>query len=499
MKLSILMPVYNERRTLPVIVSKVLSQPVQGIDVFEIIVVDDGSTDGSTAVIQALAASHPDTIKPIFFHQNQGKGAAISAAIKAASGDVAIIQDADLEYDPADYPSLLSPILDGTADVVYGSRFMVRGHRRVLFFRHALGNRLLTFISNIFTDFYLTDMETGYKAFRLHVMKTIPLRSRRFGIEPEITAKVAKRKLRVYEVPIAYRGRTYAEGKKIRWGDGVQALYVILKYWLIDDMFEGDYGHLDLIDLERAPNFTAWALDSVKRYLGETVLEVGAGIGNNVRALMAFSNVIATDRNEDYLRILRNAFENVPYVSVHQWDVTQAPPLTLPVASCIFCSNVLEHIANDQVALQNMRSFLEPDGVLILIVPQGQWLYCSLDIAVDHCRRYDRDGLGHLLESNGYVVDKLFSFNKVGLLGWILRGKLMRNKELGRLNLKLFNVMVPVLRVIDGLLPWQGLSLVAVARKSPSVAAGVGHDHGDLESRALAGETRAGLALGKNS
>ena len=239
MKLSVLMPVYNERKTLAEIVSRVLNQRVDGIDSLELVIVDDASTDGSTEIIEQLARTHLQ-IRPIFQEKNQGKGAAVRKAIDAASGDIAIIQDADLEYDPNDFRVVLTPILQGDADVVYGSRFIIKKEGRDLYSKHALGNRFLTFLSNRFTNFNLTDMETCYKAFRLQFLKTIPLRSNRFGIEPEITAKIAKRKLRFHEVPISYHARTYAEGKKIKWKDGIVAIYVILKYWLIDDSVKKD-------------------------------------------------------------------------------------------------------------------------------------------------------------------------------------------------------------------------------------------------------------------
>ena len=239
MKLSVLMPVYNERKTLPEIVSRVLNQRIDGIDSLELVIVDDASTDGSTEIIEQLARTHLQ-IRPIFQDKNQGKGAAIRKAIDAASGHIAIIQDADLEYDPNDFWIVLTPILQGDADVVYGSRFIVKKEGRDLYSKHALGNRFLTFLSNRFTNLNLTDMETCYKAFRLQFLKTIPLRSNRFGIEPEITAKIAKRKLRFHEVPISYHARTYAEGKKIKWRDGIVAIYVILKYWLIDDSVKKD-------------------------------------------------------------------------------------------------------------------------------------------------------------------------------------------------------------------------------------------------------------------
>ena len=239
MKLSVLMPVYNERKTLAEIVSRVLNQRIDGIDSLELVIVDDASTDGSTEIIEQLARTHLQ-IKPILQKKNQGKGAAIRKAIDAASGDIAIIQDADLEYDPNDFRVVLTPILQGDADVVYGSRFIIKKEGRDLYSKHALGNRFLTFLSNRFANLNLTDMETCYKAFRLQALKTMPLRSNRFGIEPEITAKIAKRKLRFHEVPISYHARTYAEGKKIKWKDGIVAIYVILKYWLVDDSVKKD-------------------------------------------------------------------------------------------------------------------------------------------------------------------------------------------------------------------------------------------------------------------
>ena len=239
MKLSVLMPVYNERKTLAEIVSRVLEQRINGINSLELVIVDDASTDGSTEIIEQLANIYPQ-IQPIFQKKNQGKGAAIRKAIKVASGDIAIIQDADLEYDPNDFRVVLTPILQGDADVVYGSRFIIKKEGRDLYSKHALGNRFLTFLSNRFANLNLTDMETCYKAFRLQALKTMPLRSNRFGIEPEITAKIAKRKLRFHEVPISYHARTYAEGKKIKWKDGIVAIYVILKYWLVDDSVKKD-------------------------------------------------------------------------------------------------------------------------------------------------------------------------------------------------------------------------------------------------------------------
>ncbi len=224
MKLSIIIPVYNEVSTIADIINKVQRVKYDK----EIIVVDDASTDGTKNVLQKL--SQQPGIK-IFYHEtNCGKGTAIRTAIKNIDGDIAIIQDADLEYDPVDYPVLLKPILDGRADVVYGSRFQGGSHR-VLFFWHYIGNKFLTLFSNMMTNLNLTDMETGYKAFKSNVIKNISLSSNRFGFEPEITAKVAhSNNYKIYEVPISYNGRDYSEGKKIGWKDGAAAIYFILKY-----------------------------------------------------------------------------------------------------------------------------------------------------------------------------------------------------------------------------------------------------------------------------
>ena len=232
MKLSVLVPVYNEERTLEEIVRRVYAVPLAK----EIIFVDDGSKDRSREILARLqeenqrAADPANQIRVFFQAQNEGKGAALKIALSHVTGDVVIIQDADLEYDPKDYPSLLEPILSGLADVVYGTRFAGGGAHRVLFFWHSMGNRMLTLLSNMLTNLNLSDMEVGYKVFRAEVLKGIDLESKRFGFEPEITMKLAKKRCRFYEVPISYHGRTYEEGKKITWKDGVSALYYMIRF-----------------------------------------------------------------------------------------------------------------------------------------------------------------------------------------------------------------------------------------------------------------------------
>lgn len=224
MKLSVIIPCYNENNTIQLLLEKVMQC---GVSPLEIIVVDDGSSDGT----QELLQKYRNNIDHLVLHDtNQGKGAALRSGIQKATGDIAIIQDADLEYDPKEYTKLIEPIINDKADVVFGSRFISGSAHRVLYFWHRLGNGFLTFLSNTMTDLNLSDMETCYKAFKLDILKHIKLKENGFGIEPEITAKIAKMNLRIYEVGISYHGRTYKEGKKINWKDGVWAIYCILKY-----------------------------------------------------------------------------------------------------------------------------------------------------------------------------------------------------------------------------------------------------------------------------
>jgi glycosyltransferase involved in cell wall biosynthesis len=245
-RLSVVIPVYNERQTLPEILDRVQAVAIPK----EIVVVDDGSTDGTREYLARLQADlaaaraagafdEKNEIRIFFQERNQGKGAALRRGFAEATGDIVLIQDADLEYDPRDYPKLIAPILEGRADAVYGSRFM-GFPKRVLYFWHRAGNALLTIVSNVFTNLDLSDMETGYKAVRADVLRRIPIRSNRFGVEPELTAKLARLRARIYEVPISYAGRTYAEGKKIDWTDGLTALWTIVKFAVVRDVRRED-------------------------------------------------------------------------------------------------------------------------------------------------------------------------------------------------------------------------------------------------------------------
>jgi len=226
--ISIVIAAYNEEKTIQAILQKVASVDLPQDK--EIIVVDDCSTDQTRMILENMKESCGDMLKIIYHESNRGKGAALKSGFSVADGDIVIIQDADLEYDPEEYPKLLKPILDGKADVVYGSRFTGEGPHRVLYFWHYMGNKLLTLLSNVFTNMNLTDMETCYKAFKREVLSQIKLKENRFGFEPEVTAKIAQLNCRIYEVGISYSGRTYKEGKKINWKDGFRALWCIIKY-----------------------------------------------------------------------------------------------------------------------------------------------------------------------------------------------------------------------------------------------------------------------------
>jgi glycosyltransferase involved in cell wall biosynthesis/phospholipid N-methyltransferase len=451
LKLSAIIPVYNERFLVRELVKRVLAVAAPEIRELEL-VVDDGSRDGSLEVLRELAREHPDRIRLLEQGKNQGKGAAIRRGIAAATGDLVIFQDADLEYDPRDYGRLVRPFLEDGADVVYGSRFLPSDRRRVLYFRHTLGNRLLTLLSNLFTDLNLTDMETCYKVFRAPLIKSLPIRSHDFAMEPEITAKVAKRECRIFEVPISYLGRTYREGKKIGMRDAWKALRAIVRFWLIDDLYaEDEYGSHILHSLERAQHFNRWMADAIAPHVGARVLEIGAGIGNITTELLPRDFYVASDINPHYLAYLRNLALGKPYLEVDHIDV--GDPAALARWSGCF----------DTVVCLNVLEALRPGGRLVLYVPQGQWLYSSLDEVLGHRCRYRKQGLAEEVRQAGFELESMRDFNRAAVAGWWWNGKVLHRRQFGRLQLKLFNMLLPLLRGLEPLLPAPGLGIIATA------------------------------------
>jgi glycosyltransferase involved in cell wall biosynthesis/phospholipid N-methyltransferase len=470
--LSVIIPAYNERYTIREIVRRVRDVPVPK----EIIIVDDFSTDGTRDILRALEKEAEGwgkegsggRLKVVYQPRNQGKGAALRAGIPYASQELTVIQDADLEYNPADYLKLMEPIVNGQADVVYGSRF-TGTHRRVLFFWHSIGNKMLTFLSNVFSNLNLTDMESCYKMFRTSILRSIPLRSNRFGFEPEVTAKIAKLGCRIYEVPIEYHGRTYAQGKKIGFKDAVQALYVILKYWLVDDLYsEGSAGLRTLRIMEGAGKYNHWLFRQCEPFLGARVLEMGAGIGNITQFLLDRARVVASDVSDGHLRELRAHFGGFPNVRVERVDMTSehaVRSMEQEKIDSILSMNVLEHIEDDKTAVRRCFEILQPKGRLVLLVPAHQSLFSPMDKHLGHHRRYDPPALLELLESAGFRVTHRRSLNVLGALGWFVNGRVLRRRLIPSRQVRLFDVLIRLLDIEKKLNPSLGLSVLMVAEK----------------------------------
>ena len=467
MKLSILMPVYNERTVVERCISLVLTAPLPENMDRELVIVDDCSTDGTFAILQRLAAAFPQI--QLYQHPvNRGKGAAVRTAIEKATGDFSLIQDADLEYDPSEYPRLVRPLLDGHADAVFGSRYMAGEQSRVLPFWHSMINKVLTLISNMFCNLNLTDMETCYKVFRTDLLKSIPIRSDRFGFEPEIVMKSAKRKLRIYEVPISYHGRTYEEGKKIGWKDGIKALLVIFRFWLIDDLYAAPYGRGVLNNLTGTPQYLSWLAEKLRPHIGDEVLEVNAGIGNLSGRLMARRTLyVAAESDPLHLHALRNRFLRTPNVAVQCIDPAEAANLA-GLENCfdtVLCLSVLEFQEDPAAVLESLAATIRPGGSLLVLVPNVRGAFGSLDRKMGLRRRYTPDELAQSLATHGFAVESVQSFNKIALLPWWGYGKLLQAGSISKLVLKLFDKTVWLWKRVDFMMPWPGLSLIAVGRK----------------------------------
>lgn len=466
MLLSILIPVYNERTVAERSLNVVLSAPLPENMDRELIIVDDRSTDGTWDILQRLAAEHP-SIRLYRHEKNQGKGAAVRTAIQKATGDFCLVQDADLEYDANEYPRLMRPLLDGRADAVFGSRYMAGDQTRILPFWHSMINKYLTLISNMFCNLKLTDMETCYKVFRTDLLKSIPVRSDRFGFEPEIVMKCAKRKLRIYEVPISYHGRTYEEGKKIGWKDGVKALGVILYFWLIDDLYAEPYGRAFLNNLTGTPAYLSWITALIRPYLGDTVIEVGAGIGNLSARLMGKKlRYVSGEKDPLYLHSLNNRFLRTPNVEVQKIDPEKAEDLA-PFAGQLetaLCINVLEYSENPAQVLSALRSTVKRGGNLVVLAPQGKGLFGKVDETLGHKQRFSEAELRGMIEKAGFTVERTHQLNKISKPAWWLSSRVFGSRRINKLTLKIFDKTVWLWRRIDSILPWKGLSLVLVAR-----------------------------------
>lgn len=473
--LSVLVPVYNELYLvetsldrLQILAESALLSRVQ------VVVVDDGSTDGTSDVLrkyeEARLADPEDQIEWRFvYHEaNKGKGGAIQTALAFADAELSVIHDADLEYHPRDLLTMVPIFLEEEADAVFGSRFLASRFRRVLFFRHSLGNRFLTLLCNLVSDLNLTDMETCYKMVRTEELKSIPLRSNDFRMEPELTIKLAKRGARIFEVPISYAGRTYQEGKKITWRDGAKAVLAIFRFGVSDDVYtEDDYGSQILARLSRAPRFTEWMADTLKPHVGQEVLEIGAGIGNLTLHLTPRRIYHTSDINPLYLSGLEKLQQTRPYLDTGFTDVTMSESFPKDRRfDTVICLNVIEHVDDDVAALRNIHEALSDDGRAVVLVPRYPALMGTLDEVLGHHRRYTHASLTKLAEDAGFKLTEMLEFNRAAVPAWWLNGRVLRRRRFSLFQMKALNLTVPLLRHLDRFRFLPSLSLIAILEKA---------------------------------
>ena len=478
--LSVIVPAYNEEHlVVPSVERLFLLGESPYLDRVKVIVVDDGSSDGTAAALEefriALSGSQRTKLEWAFVRHatNQGKAAAIRTGLQFADTELTVIHDADLEYHPQDLLKMVKVFLQEPADAVFGSRFLSGEYRRVLFFRHEIANRLLTLLSNIVSDLNLTDLETCYKMLRTDLFKSIQLVGKGFEIEPEITIKLGKRAARIFEVPIRYSGRTYQEGKKIGFKDGIRAVMAILRFACSDHVYAGDeYGSQILGRLNRAPRFTQWMADVIRPYIGERVLEIGAGTGNLTLQLIPRKLYYASDINPHYLTYLEKLIPEHPYLRVGFTDGEKHDSYPSDEKfDTVICLNVVEHLENDFGALQNILDVLEDNGRAIVLVPCGPGLYGTLDTVLGHFRRYTKPQLKDVAARAGFQLETLLTFNRFGSPAWWLNGRVLRRKTFGLWQIKMLNLLTPLVRWIDRFLPFPPLSIIAVLRKPPVAAA----------------------------
>jgi len=499
--LSVLVPAYNEQHLVAASLERLAAlEASPHLERIQVVVVDDSSRDGTARVLAEFAQARGIALAPappaapregagpvpsvelgrgrhgktdwVFLRhaRNGGKGTAVRTALAVADGDYSVIHDADLEYHPKDILRIVDVFVREKADAVFGSRFAGGEARRVLLFRHQIGNKLLTFLINLATNLNLTDMETCYKAVRTDLLRSIPLVSDDFRLEPELTIKLAKREARIFEVPISYSGRTYQEGKKIGWRDGLLALGAILRFTFSDDVYVRDeHGSQMLGRLARAGRFNGWMADVIRPFLGTRLLEIGSGTGNLTRRLVPRDVYVASDVNPLYLKTLESLTSDRPYLAARYTDVTDLAsfPELAGGFDSVVCLNVIEHVEDDVGALRNIRSVLSQGGRAVVLVPQGPWNFGTLDEVLGHKRRYTEDSLRRVAALAGLEVKEILRFNRVSSLPWWLNGRVLRKKSFGLLQIKIVDWITPISRVVDRFLPFPPLSLIAVMERRP--------------------------------
>ena len=465
------MPVFNEAGTIQEAIRRILDLDF----VTELVVVDDASTDETVSLLHSIS---DDRVVLLRHTHNQGKGAALRTGLRRSTGEVLAIQDADLEYDPRELENLLAPIHQGHADVVYGSRFSGSHTRRVLFFWHSVGNRILTLASNALTNLNLTDMETCYKVFTREVLDSLVIEEDRFGFEPEFTVKVATRGFRIYEVGISYFGRSYDEGKKIGWRDGVEAFRCLAKYSLRERRRAERAKTLgpvpmtnelqsSLNELSQADNYYTWIAKELGDSLSGHVLELGAGSGTFTQFIArSADSVDASEPDEiEFERLSRVAAATVnmrPILGTLD-EVKASDPSHYDNAVLI---NVLEHIHDDRGTLEGLRSIVRPGGSIAVWVPAHEVLYSRFDNEVGHYRRYSKSELRAVALSAGLRIDRLQHMNALGAVAWGIIATLGRQRPSAGGRAEFWDrKIVPNIAAIEARspMPW-GQSLLLIAR-----------------------------------
>ena len=481
MKLSIVVPFYNELRTLPTVIERLLAVDFAALGVeTELIFVDDGSTDASRSLLDPPPR---EDVRLIVHQRNRGKGAAVRTGLEAATGDILCIQDADLEYHPADLPALVQPILDGEFEVVYGSRF--KGSAAGLYYSHRVANRLLNLMVNVAFNRYLSDVYTGYKVFTRNAFSGLRLTARTFTVEMELTSHFLRKGLVIFEVPISYRARTYAEGKKIHFRDGFLAVGAVLRYRLrpaprelgpaarrapdspgVARAIEGGatIHALGLEDLTAARRYRRYLLGQLAPYLGHSVLEVGAGLGDFAAQLLDRERLVVADSDPVCLRALEERFRGRPGVEVVAGDPSRLkvePPVDTAVAI-----NVLERIADETAALRGMAEVVAPGGRLLLLVSGYPQLAGPFDRALGHLRRYTPDGLRAAVEAAGLVPEVVRPVNLLGGLAWWAAVRVGRQGRPTPALVRLYDrLVIPAERLLERRVrPRFGQSVLCVAR-----------------------------------
>ncbi|MFC1529496.1 glycosyltransferase [Gemmatimonadota bacterium] len=459
--LSIIVPSFNEAATLEEAIRRLQAIPLP-LET-EIILVDDGSVDASPKIADRLKQASPVPFIFLRHERNQGKTAAIRTGLEAASGSLTLIYDADLEYDPADIPALLAPVLDGRADAVYGSRFL-SPERRVLFFWHALGNRLVTMLANMFANLNLTDMETCFKLIRTATLKEMKIRSERFGYEPEVTVKLGRLGQRIYEIPIRYSGRSYEEGKKIGWKDAIRAVGTIIRARFFENPVTSPEA-VTRFALSSLGSYYAELLKRVEPPPGDNVLDVASGGGEIARHLSQRTRLLLTDPRRTDVDRLRIDFSHRPNIEILEWN-----PCTGPISSppeqfdTVIAFHSLACLGDEDSALTAMAAHIGPGGNIVLLLPAHPGLYSSVDRSLGRTRRYSRAAINAMLEGAGLQAERINQVNFVGATGWWIARLFTRSSRISPWQTRFFRLCLPLVKLERLIPPPYGLSWLVTAR-----------------------------------